>query len=277
MDRNPNEKVEDETEKLLEQLIDKHLSLMHWRKDWKSWRWRRINQERDHKKRIFNLETLLGDHLDEFRILEVGCGMGGFLVALILERDVSIIGVDLEKDYLKITKLRGKRYGLRLDIIQAVGENLPLRDGYFDLVVMFDVLEHVQNPFKVLYEVSRVMKVNGKCYFNAVSRFILKDPHYHLYFINLLPRKLAELYIRLRGRVKYDQHGGYQSLSKLHYFTLNSLIKITNKCHLKVLKVTGDRAPKIIRPLINLALHFYPGYFNLLAEKAQKIYERESL
>jgi SAM-dependent methyltransferase len=51
-------------------------------------------------------------------------------------------------------------YG-RLPLIQGTGEQLPFRDGAFDVVIGFDVLEHMPAPDRFLSEARRVLGSSG--------------------------------------------------------------------------------------------------------------------
>lgn len=46
-------------------------------------------------------------------------------------------------------------------VIQADACRLPLRNGQLDVVVMFDVLEHLECPIDALSEAARVLRVGG--------------------------------------------------------------------------------------------------------------------
>ena len=48
-----------------------------------------------------------------------------------------------------------------VDVV-CFGENLPFGDEVFDGVICLNVLEHVRDPFKVVSELLRVVKVGGK-------------------------------------------------------------------------------------------------------------------
>jgi 2-polyprenyl-3-methyl-5-hydroxy-6-metoxy-1,4-benzoquinol methylase len=39
--------------------------------------------------------------------------------------------------------------------------SIPLVDSYFDLVVFIEVLEHLKNPWKAIFEINRVLKPGG--------------------------------------------------------------------------------------------------------------------
>ncbi len=55
---------------------------------------------------------------------------------------------------------------------QGIGENLPYKSNYFDVILMMNVLDHTQEPEKVLSEIYRTLKKKGILYLtiNSFSR-----------------------------------------------------------------------------------------------------------
>jgi len=51
------------------------------------------------------------------------------------------------------------------NLISGIGEKLPYPDKSFDVVILANVLDHTQNPLKVLSEINRVLKKDGLLYF----------------------------------------------------------------------------------------------------------------
>lgn len=88
--------------------------------------------------------------------LSVGCAIAAELQPL-KKRGFITAGLDPERSFL----LEGKAKDNADNFIQAIGEMIPLRDGCFDIVLLFEVLEHVIKPEAVLEEIRRVLKLNG--------------------------------------------------------------------------------------------------------------------
>lgn len=85
-------------------------------------------------------------------VLEIGCSSGYFLFEL--QRLVkSITGVELTAEYADYAKEKG------IPVVNAIDE---LEDDRFDLIFMFHVLEHLNDPVYFLEEVRNKLKTNGK-------------------------------------------------------------------------------------------------------------------
>jgi SAM-dependent methyltransferase len=87
------------------------------------------------------------------RILEIGCGQGPMMQFLrSLGHDV--VGIDPVASRLEVWDHRGRA-------CVADGESLPFPDGSFDLVLSFDVFEHVPDSDRHLRDVARVLRRPG--------------------------------------------------------------------------------------------------------------------
>lgn len=94
-------------------------------------------------------------------ILEVGCGAGQFIRALkFLNSKIECYGCDISKS--AIDKARALNDGVNYTL--STNNVLPYEDEKFDSVFIYDVLEHVEEPLKIISEVKRVLKTGGVFY-----------------------------------------------------------------------------------------------------------------
>jgi 2-polyprenyl-3-methyl-5-hydroxy-6-metoxy-1,4-benzoquinol methylase len=97
-------------------------------------------------------------------VLDVGCGDGFFL-----EKLRNGIGIDLSKTRIQRAKTRTKN-----PVLVCSAENLPFKDDAFDFVIISEVLEHLITPDLCLYEVSRLLKPEGKAVISIPNDNILE-------------------------------------------------------------------------------------------------------
>ena len=86
------------------------------------------------------------------RILDLGCATGDYCLEL-GKLGYECMGADINEAYVAAARKKG---------VNAVvsGEKLPFEDNSFDTVILFEVLEHVQGPERVLREAKRVSAGN---------------------------------------------------------------------------------------------------------------------
>jgi len=86
------------------------------------------------------------------RILEIGCASGYFLFS-VKEHVKSVTGVELTTDFVHYAQSKG------LDVKESLDE---VPDNSYDLIFMFHVLEHVEDPIRFLEQVKRKLSHSGK-------------------------------------------------------------------------------------------------------------------
>ena len=82
------------------------------------------------------------------KILDVGCGRGDY--TYFFGKKNRTTGIDLQN------VIRKEYYNFDFQIADCT--NLPFRNGTFDLVISFDVIEHIESDKKALAEAYRVLK-----------------------------------------------------------------------------------------------------------------------
>jgi len=93
---------------------------------------------------------------NKMKILDVGCGTGFYTRLLKRNFDVKIIGVDINKDYLKEAKKLSKKENLDIKYLEQNAYNLEFENNSFDIVWCQTVLCNLNKPDKALEEMVRV-------------------------------------------------------------------------------------------------------------------------
>lgn len=94
---------------------------------------------------------------DDARVLDCGCGMGFYLMVMAKLRRLNLVGLDPDADRLEWAR----REGVPGELVQGDAEELPFDTGFFDGVLMSEVLEHLSDDARALREAHRVLKPGG--------------------------------------------------------------------------------------------------------------------
>ncbi|MCA9408771.1 MAG: class I SAM-dependent methyltransferase [Candidatus Omnitrophica bacterium] len=141
------------------------------------------------------------------KILDVGTAGGSFLKAA-KDRGWNVSGCEPNRWLAEWGK---KNYGI--DIHSGTIFDMELDHDSFNVVTLWDVLEHVPDPQKVLKECSRVLKDNGLLLINYPD------------INSLVARMMGKKWVFLLS-------------VHLYYFTPKTITKLLEKCGYEVVKIT---------------------------------------
>lgn len=161
------------------------------------------------------------------RVLEVGCGGGGMARAIKFYRpDLDVYGIDIsEKAIQEARRNPGGNAERPIAPLSGAGVKFQLGDAYhlpfdnatLDAVVMFDVLEHLDDPQRSLQEIQRVLKPGG-----IFSAFVPIEGN---------PFSLHGIAKRLFGFIPKEKYGGH-----VQQFTLSDLQKLLQSTNLRFIR-----------------------------------------
>jgi len=106
------------------------------------------------------------------RVLDVGCGIGLYANAL-KGQGAEVVGIDTNKENIE------QAQAIFPDIVfnQAQGEHLPFKPASFDIVLLNEVLEHVEDDKKTAAECLRVLRPGGKIIIFAPNKGFPFETH----------------------------------------------------------------------------------------------------
>ena len=96
------------------------------------------------------------------RVLVVGCGDGAEAAHIARETGATVVGLDLDVDSAQ------RRPSVHL--LRADARHLPFRDGTFDALYCYHVLEHVPGPAHAIAEARRVLGADALAFFGTPNR-----------------------------------------------------------------------------------------------------------
>ncbi|MEK4981468.1 glycosyltransferase [Bacillus sp. FSL K6-6540] len=120
-------------------------------------------------------------------VLEIGCANGDLSI-FIASHGASLYGIDI--DPIAVDLARHKTASLGIDNCRfqiGNGYGLELPDDMFDTVVVAEVLEHVDDPKKIIQEAYRICKSGGTVIISVPNGYAIPDPdHYNIFSRNVL-------------------------------------------------------------------------------------------
>lgn len=129
------------------------------------------------------------------KILEIGCGRGGFASNFLSKYDEiieSYYAVDYSQEAISKGELFAENKFRNLKFQQGDIQKIDFENEYFDYIFSFETIEHVPRPQKAILELNRVLKNGGT--------LVLTTPNYFGFF------GLYRIYLRLTGR-KWTEAG----------------------------------------------------------------------
>lgn len=157
-----------------------------------------------------NLEKLLSLSPQNTSVLDVGSGFGYFLIPL-KQRKYNYLGIELARDAVDIANNKFKTKTIEGDLLSLYKDN-KLKDKSFDLITLWDVIEHFYDFRPELEIISKVLRPGG---FVAVRTNNINS-------------------------IEYDVFGkDFHSIKNEHtyYYSAKTLIEIFQKVKIKPYKI----------------------------------------
>ena len=110
--------------------------------------------ERSTKKTLDNITKLTNQKLDQLKLLDVGCSNGAFIFTA-NKSGIQCEGIEPAKE----AALAAQKAGLKVH--QGFLEESDFPKESYDIITLFEVIEHLKNPVELLNACNRLLKKNG--------------------------------------------------------------------------------------------------------------------
>jgi len=149
------------------------------------------------------------------KIIDVGCNRGSLIYNLYKQGYKNVYGIDINKESIKQGK--GNYKSIKTKLRTYDGKEVPFKRETFDVILMFDVIEHIPNVGTFLKEeIYRVLKNGGM--------FIFQTPN--------KPINILWEIIEQKSFIKYKKY----HCSLQTYFSLKKLLKNSGFNNIKIEK-----------------------------------------
>lgn len=200
-------------------------------------------------KKIIDLEnfvTLYFTKKNHLKVLDAGCGS---VNNISLSKSFHITGIDISEKQLERSKHLNEK--IRGDI-----QEYSLKDRYYDMIICWDVLEHLKKPHKAIDNFISAIK-DGIIIVKIPNIFSLKGiiTKYTPFFIH----KFIYKYIFKSSRVKKKEFGPFKTYLKFS-ISENALRKYANNNKLEVIFFSKYDFGDIWNPLkgtLKAKVYFY--------------------
>ncbi len=129
---------------------------------------------------------------ENLSVLDIGCGAGG--TSAVFATSNFIVSIDRTRHELIESKMNVKHRFVMSDAL-----NLPFKQASFDLIILQDVIEHLEISSEFIPGLSRLLKKSGKIFLstpNKLSVFnLMSDPHWGMPFVSVMSRNFLRKYI----------------------------------------------------------------------------------
>lgn len=208
---------------------------------------------------------VLKSHLPDMRnlsCLDIGCSNG--VISLRLSKYFKLVtGVDVDSDAIS----KAQKYSsqnLKFMCLDAL--NSKFKDNMFDVVILNQVYEFVDDPQKLINEVHRVLKKGGICFVGARNKLSIIEGQSGLPLLHFMPNILSKTVAEILGREYYPTR--YRTLSGLYRlfkrFEINnltlSILKTPGKYKFASLLKYQPITKLIPEWIIKLLINFLPNY-----------------
>ncbi len=183
--------------------------------------------------------------LQKIKILDLGCG-GGLVSEGLSKLGANVTGIDFIKDNINVAKIHAKKNNLKINYKILNFENEKI-NSKFDVIVIFEVLEHLSNWKYFIEKIQSNLNPNGILIIstinrNLLSKFLIIDlaenylkwipTNTHTYHKFIKPKELEHILMKNNFKNINFQGLEYKPLKKKWHLSKNTRVNYFCNCKL---------------------------------------------
>jgi 2-polyprenyl-3-methyl-5-hydroxy-6-metoxy-1,4-benzoquinol methylase len=151
------------------------------------------------------------------RVADIGCN-AGTQSRCWLERGYTVHGLDISRDLVTVAQRRNAQFGARATFEVGSATQVPWPSHSFDVCLLPELLEHVEDWEAVLREGVRVLKPGGTLYLSTTNVLCPVQQEFTLPLYSWYPARLKRHFVRL-SKTTHPQYVNFASYPAVHWFS----------------------------------------------------------
>jgi 2-polyprenyl-3-methyl-5-hydroxy-6-metoxy-1,4-benzoquinol methylase len=254
-------------------------------------RWQKARELSDERAKF--VERIVSNEItpDRLKILDVGSGEGS--TSVLFSQNNFVVSLEPKPERIKKNEKSNSLYQVIADSL-----SLPFKHTFFDLIILQDVIEHLNINKKLIDDLTFSLMDDGLIYLSTPNKHslinIIADPHWGMPFLCLFKRDQIKKYFLKYFRKSdykrddiaellsinqlYDLFGQYYSLKIFTKFSVEYLLAggkglVWSKFHLRLVKMVNIFGlKKILMSIANdkpgiINKFFTPTFYIILKKK----------
>jgi len=164
-----------------------------------------------HNSRLSLIERL---YPKKGNLLDIGCGAGFFLNSA-KERGWNCYGMEILFEYVKFAQ---ENFALENIHLESLDESITFEPNTFDVITLWDLIEHLRNPLESLKKIHQIMKPGGL-------------------LVMWTPNVKNSIFLK-------EKWTGYRIIQHFYFFSGESLTNLLEKAGFKIVSLNTNKAKK---------------------------------
>ena len=175
---------------------------------------------------VLRIRSENGDSVDDLLVADIGCN-AGTQSRQWLNAGHRVSGIDISADLIELARTRNSDFAHKSAFEVGSATELPWESGRFDVCLMPELLEHVEDWHRCLSEGIRILKPGGSIFLSTTNVLCPFQNEFTLPLYSWYPAWLKRHYVR-KALSDAPHLANFASYPAVHWFSPYSLKRALN-------------------------------------------------